>query len=168
MIKFRLYYDKDKEEKFLNDMSAKGYAMTSFFCGFYNFMKCKPNEYTYRVDLVRDKSPEELADYISLIEESGAEFVQRWFVWAFFRKKGEFKLYSDSESQISLYKKIRTTFIIFTTVELLALPSIIINIYLDSELRVFFIIMSFVIAAIIAAFVRQIYNCNKKIKSIKN
>jgi hypothetical protein len=33
MKKFKLYYDKDKEEAFLNDMSAKGYAMKRFFWG---------------------------------------------------------------------------------------------------------------------------------------
>ena len=37
MIKFRLYYDKDKEEEFLNNMVQKGYAMTHIFLGVYWF-----------------------------------------------------------------------------------------------------------------------------------
>ncbi|MEI2803100.1 MAG: hypothetical protein V9E84_05200 [Trichococcus flocculiformis] len=39
MKKFKLYYDKDKEEAFLNDMSAKGYAMKRFFLGIVYFRK---------------------------------------------------------------------------------------------------------------------------------
>ena len=31
MVKFRLYYDKDKEEIWLNEMAQQGYAMTRFF-----------------------------------------------------------------------------------------------------------------------------------------
>ena len=34
MIKFRLYYDKDKEEEFLNNMSQKGYDLIDFFLRF--------------------------------------------------------------------------------------------------------------------------------------
>lgn len=29
MKEFRLYFDKDKETEWLNDMAAKGYALTS-------------------------------------------------------------------------------------------------------------------------------------------
>ena len=56
MKKFKLYYDKDKEEAFLNEMSAKGYAMKRFFLGLYTFEKCRPGEYTYRVDLISDNT----------------------------------------------------------------------------------------------------------------
>ena len=34
MIKFKLYFDKDKETQWLNEMSQKGWAMTGFFAGF--------------------------------------------------------------------------------------------------------------------------------------
>ena len=37
MVKFRLYFDKDKETKWLNKMAAAGWAMIGFFAGFYKF-----------------------------------------------------------------------------------------------------------------------------------
>lgn len=163
MIKFRLYYDKDKEETFLNRMSSEGYAMKKFILGIYFFEKTKPNEYTYCVDLVRDKSEKELHEYISLIEESGAEFVQRWGIWAFFRKKGEFELYTDIDSQISLYKRIRSTFIVFTSVELCCLsPQL--NLLSVNKYATYFIIL---ILIIILTFLYQVYKCTKKIKELE-
>ena len=33
MIRFRLYYDKDKETEWLNEMAADGWALKSFFAG---------------------------------------------------------------------------------------------------------------------------------------
>lgn len=41
MIKFRIYLDKEAEEKWLNQMAADGWAMESFFGGFINFLPVK-------------------------------------------------------------------------------------------------------------------------------
>ena len=71
MKKFKLYYDKDKEEAFLNEMSAKGYAMKRFFLGLYTFEKCRPGEYTYRVDLISDKTVEQRNELYDLVQDSG-------------------------------------------------------------------------------------------------
>ena len=50
MIKFRLYFDKDKETIWLNKMSEAGLSMTGFFAGFYRFEKCEPGKYVYQID----------------------------------------------------------------------------------------------------------------------
>ena len=50
MIRFRLYFDKDKETAWLNEMSRRGWAMNGFFAGFYRFEKCDPGEYIYQID----------------------------------------------------------------------------------------------------------------------
>ena len=50
MIKFKLYFDKDAETAWLNEMCAQGWAMQSFFAGFYTFEKCEPGEYIYQID----------------------------------------------------------------------------------------------------------------------
>ena len=110
MKKFRLYYDKDKGEAFLNDMSEKGYAMKRFFLGLYTFEKCQPGEYTYRVDLISDKTVEQRNELYDLIRDSGGELVQTWGIWAIFRKKGNFELYTDPESQIKQLRRIRKKF----------------------------------------------------------
>ena len=44
MIRFRLYYDKDRETEWLNEMAADGWALKSFFAGFYKFEPCEKGE----------------------------------------------------------------------------------------------------------------------------
>jgi len=89
MYRFRLYYDKDKEEEYLNEMSAKGYAMKHYFLGLYHFEECSPGEYTYRIDLINDMTSKERKELYELVSDSGGEHVQSWGFWAFFRKKGK-------------------------------------------------------------------------------
>lgn len=51
MIRFKLYYDKDKETVWLNQMASEGWALKSFFAGFYKFEPCGKGEYIYQIDL---------------------------------------------------------------------------------------------------------------------
>lgn len=124
MKKFRLYFDKDKEETWLNEMSQRGWAMVDFFAGLYIFVPCEPGEYTYRVDMPGEvgRTPiwKENREYISLVEETGAEYVCRWGWWMIFRKetaKGAFELYTDTESQVALYRRIRKMFMVVGLLE---------------------------------------------------
>lgn len=50
MIRFRLYFDKDKETAWLNEMAAQGWAVKSFFAGFFQFETCEKGEYVYQID----------------------------------------------------------------------------------------------------------------------
>lgn len=119
MKKFKLYADKDKEEKWLNEMCQKGWAMTKYCIGVYNFEPCEPGKYIYRVDMPKeigkdDMRGENREQYVSFIEETGAEHVCDWFWWMIFRReasKGKFELYTDPESQIALYQRIRKLFL---------------------------------------------------------
>ena len=51
MVKFRLYYDKDKEQDWLMEMVNRGWAVKKFFLGFYTFEPCEPGEYIYQIKL---------------------------------------------------------------------------------------------------------------------
>lgn len=110
MVKFRLYYDKDKEEIWLNKMAQEGYAMTRFFLGFYWFEACEKGEYVYQIDLFTEpKQSMTHAEYVNLITETGAEFMGSWGWWRFFRRKaelGEFKLYTDASSRLEQLQRI--------------------------------------------------------------
>lgn len=165
MIKFRWYYDKDREEEFLNEMVSKGYAMTRFFLGVYWFEKCKPGEYTYRVDIIRDKDTKQKNEFYDLIRETGGELVETWGVWAFFRKKGAFELYSDNESKIEQYSRIQRTFLILGICETLILPSQWSN-YLNynSNFSLYFAIP---LSIVCVTFFYQVYKCQRKIISLK-
>ena len=165
MKKFRLYYDKDKGEAFLNDMSEKGYAMKRFFLGFYTFEKSQPGEYTYRVDLISDKTTEQRNELYDLVQDSGGELVQTWGIWAFFRKKGNFELYTDPESQIKQFRRIRTIFLRLALMEfILSLP----NWYNAIQTKEpMLILMSLLLTLIAFIFLKQVRTCTKKITELE-
>ena len=165
MIKFRWYYDKDSEEEFLNSMVTKGYAMTRFFLGVYWFEECEPGEYTYRIDIIRDKNTKQKNEFYDLIRESGGELVETWGVWAFFRKKGIFELYSDNESKIVQYRNIQKMFLICTLIEISILISQLNLYFVNKSNSILFFITILIIIIITLGY--QAYKCNKKIKSLK-
>lgn len=165
MKKFRLYYDKDKEEAFLNDMSAKGYAMKRFFLGLYTFEKSQPGEYTYRVDVISDKTTEQRNELYDLIRDSGGELVQTWGIWAIFRKKGYFELYTDPESQIKQFRRIHKIFIRLAIVEfLLSIPQWYNALQIKEPLL---ILMSLILTIIALVFLKQALACSKKIDELQ-
>lgn len=112
MKKFRLYYDKDKETAWLNEMAAQGYAMTKFFAGLYTFEECTPEKYTYQVDF-GDRLFGVSEDYRDFMRENNIEIVQTCGFWIILRKlasNGPFLLYTDIDSSIEHYTKIRNMF----------------------------------------------------------
>jgi hypothetical protein len=166
MIKFRFYSDKDLEERFLNDMVAKGYAMTKFRLGVYWFEKCEPGEYTYKIDLVNDKDKNQRKGYYDLICETGGEIVQTYGIWVFLRKKGEFELYTDNESKIEQYNRIKKKFLLVALCELLITPAPL-GVYFNHGVK------STIIAIVALIFIsilclHQAYKCHIKIGSLKN
>ena len=125
MIKFKLYFDKDKETQWLNEMSQKGWAMTGFFAGFYRFEPCEKGKYTYQIDFGNEFFSVS-DDYREFMSDSDIEIIQSWGFWVFLRNlssEGEFQLYTDVDSQIEHYKKIRNMFKAVTVIELICLFS---------------------------------------------
>lgn len=123
MIKFRLYLDKDKETVWLNEMSAQGWAMKSFFAGFYQFEKCEKGAYVYQIDF-GSRLFAVSEDYREFMQDAGIEVVQIWGYWIILRKKaseGKFELYTDVSSNLEHYKKIRRMFKVVTIIELICL-----------------------------------------------
>lgn len=112
MITFRLYFDKDKETQWLNEMSAKGYAINGFFSGFYRFVPCEKGEYLYQIDHTEGMF-RVADDYRRMMDELGIRIVCLWGPWVILQKKaadGAFELYSDVESLCAHYMRIRTMF----------------------------------------------------------
>lgn len=52
--------------------------MTRFCLGMYWFEKCAPGEYTYKVDLIKDKNTTQKNEFYDLIREIDGEIVQTW------------------------------------------------------------------------------------------
>lgn len=103
-------WDFDKEEKWLNEMSALGLHLTGVAFGKYDFDEGLPGEYIYRLELFKHfPSHPESEIYIRFLEETGAEHIGSFKKWVFFRKKSEyggFDLYSDIDSRINQLNKV--------------------------------------------------------------
>ena len=102
----------EKEEKWLNQMSAKGLNLVKTVGFSYTFEDGTPGEYTYRLELLKyvPDHPES-AKYMEFLAETGIEYVASYMRWVYLRKKkadGDFELYSDSASKMSHYKRIIT------------------------------------------------------------
>ena len=103
-------WEYDKEEKWLNEMAAQGWALSGVgFCR-YTFDKAQPGEYTVRLQLLNQcPASAESMGYLRLVEDSGAEYVGRMMRWVYFRKKGDkdFRLFSDNRSQAEYLGRIQ-------------------------------------------------------------
>lgn len=120
MTKFHLYYNKDQETDFLNDMSQKGYALTGFFAGFYHFDRCEPGKYIYQIDITEGLWRVS-NDYREFMQDMEVEIVCLWGPWVILRKKaqdGPFVLYTDVESSIEHYSRIKMMFKICAALEI--------------------------------------------------
>ncbi len=118
MKKFRLYYDKETETSWINKMCKDGWAFKSFFMGVYTFNPCTPGEYIYQIDLLDYALGS--GDYKEFMKDTGVEVLSTWYRWIYLRKKaseGSFEMYTDVESKIQHYRKIKNFFIFFFILE---------------------------------------------------
>ena len=168
MIKFRWYVDSQKEQDWINEMSKKGWALKSFFLGFYKFEKCEPGEYIYQIDLLPDGANKK--EYYEFMEETGVEIVDRWFYWVYLSKKaseGPFELYSDKESLKEHYESIVKFFRPFMYLELIAallqLPGIVQGVYVNIFSFILLMVLFIVFFTTIKSFEKRIDSTDKDV-----
>lgn len=117
-------WDFDREEDWLGDMAAQGWALVSVgFCR-YNFEPCRPGEYGYRLELLEDRpdSPPS-QEYLNFLAETGVDCVGHWFRWVYLRKRtddGPFELFSDTDSRIRHLRRILALVLPILALNLLA------------------------------------------------
>jgi len=103
-------WDFEKQEKWLNEMSAKGLQLIGVGVCKYVFEEGTPGEYNFHMEFLKEEHyhPESIS-YIHFIEDTGVEHIGAVNKWAYFRKKtsdGMFDLFSDLDSRISHLKRI--------------------------------------------------------------
>jgi hypothetical protein len=103
-------WEFEKEEKWLDEMSAQGWALDKVgFCR-YEFVQCEPNEYVTRLEMLEEHvDSAKSREYIEFVESTGAEYIGHVVKWVYFRKKaadGGFDLYSDIDSRIKHVQRI--------------------------------------------------------------
>lgn len=103
-------WEAEKEEKWLNEMCAKGLGLSSVGFGRYEFEDCTPGEYQYRLEFLEHfPTHPESVQYIKFVEDTGAEQIGSITRWVYFRKKtadGPFDLFSDNASRIKHLSRI--------------------------------------------------------------
>lgn len=100
-------WEFEEEERWLNQMADSGWALEKVGFAVFYFRPCQPGEYIIRTEM-RDKDEA----YVGFVKETGAEYVGRMAKWIYFRRKtelGDFRLFSDLESQIGHLGKMAKT-----------------------------------------------------------
>lgn len=168
MKKFRLYCDKDEEQNWLNEMSKEGWAFQNFFLGVYSFEPCKPGEYNYQIDLLNNWNGDK-HDFACFMEDSGVEVVSQWYRWVFIRKKsseGPFEMYTDGESKIAQYTRIKNLFTALLLIELFCV-FIEINCAVKTGIAMFWGFSAF-LGTIAVIFLKMVWKSKWKIQQLKN
>ena len=77
-------WEFDKEERWLNDMAAKGKALVSARYATYEFEDSAPGEYAVRLEML-ENAPDsaEGQQYIEFVESTGAEYVGKVLKWVY-------------------------------------------------------------------------------------
>lgn len=76
--RYRFFMDPIvRQEKWLNEMASMGFRLVSVSNWSYSFEKCTPNEYTYKIDIVADKSVRETDEYIEFLQGLGLEVIKK-------------------------------------------------------------------------------------------
>jgi len=119
---WKFFVNYEKEEAWLNEMSANGLAFTDFFFCRYVFNDSLPGEYIYRIELLENRpNHEESRRYIKFMTENNVDYMASWLSWVYFRKKaedGSFDIYSDIDSRIAHYKRIGRLWLCIAVVEM--------------------------------------------------
>jgi hypothetical protein len=123
----KLFWDYEKEERWLNEQAAAGLAFVKYTWGTYTFEECEKGEYHYRLEyLEHTKTDAKGKAYLQFMADAGIELIQTYRLWGYFRKKaanGPFDIFSDLESKIKHYRRIQSFYAVMTVAELAMLLS---------------------------------------------
>lgn len=111
---YRVFFDYEKEERWINQMSNMGMNLVSSSPFVYTFQEGEQGKYTYRIELLDSLGH----CYDSIVrmkqyEKEGIECIVTRGRWAYLRKKkadGPFDLHSDYFARIHHYGKIATMY----------------------------------------------------------
>ncbi|QSF46565.1 DUF2812 domain-containing protein [Paenibacillus tianjinensis] len=125
----KLFFNFEKEEQWLNNMAAKGLALTEYSLARYVFEDSAKGEYIYRIELLEDGiKGAKSVEYLQFMEEAGVERVPMnkgqvsYNKWVIFRRRaseGPFIIYSDTDSKIMHYRRIHRLWISLALMELI-------------------------------------------------
>ena len=161
-------WEYEKEEKWLNEMAAKGLALVDYSIFRYSFEPCEPGEYSFKIQLLEhNPNHPESEQYIRFMEETGAEQVASYLNWVYFRKKtseGAFEIFSDIESRLKHYILIKKLLVPLGILNLCVGISNVINCWFNIK-EMFWV--PFINIALAVLIFGGLSGINKKIKELK-
>ena len=164
-----IFADMEREEAWINEMAQKGFNFMDNFLWRYTFSDGKPNEYIYRIELMKNSiNHPESRQYIDFMKETGVECISTTGRWAYFRKKaneGPFDLYSDLEEKIQHYKR-NINYVLFILLLNLTVLALNLIIALTKKLPAN-ISISISILVFTGLLVKTIFHYLKKVRELK-
>ncbi|MBC2327951.1 DUF2812 domain-containing protein [Listeria booriae] len=173
MFRFFTVDDYEKEQRFLQDMTSKGWYFKAYKGFRYYFEKGEPDDYVYRIDY---KEPlDDLNEYLSVFEDAGWEVVLQYPIfhgaWIYFRKPNHdenVEIFTSDESRLSLLKKIRTRWTTFgVSICALLLLILLVNL-LISSLLITWLIPALCLTIILVLYGRAFVHLTRKIKHLEH
>jgi len=102
-------WQEEKEEKWLREMSGKGWHLTGVGFFNYRFEKGEPGDMVYKFDF-KILRKAEMNDYILTFKDAGWEYIGNFGSWFYFRTNADgdhsLELYNDNRSMIEKYKRL--------------------------------------------------------------
>ncbi|MDR6717246.1 DUF2812 domain-containing protein [Paenibacillus sp. 2003] len=110
MKKFKIFFDIEKEEQWLNDQSKKGYRCTKISgLGIYTFEKTD-KRYVMRLDYQDYLSKKKFKDYKGIYEDFGWTYIDGPLLGGirYWQKEDvdQNEIFSDRQSKINYYKRV--------------------------------------------------------------
>ncbi|GIN57347.1 hypothetical protein J8TS2_16660 [Lederbergia ruris] len=147
-VLYRLYWDYEKEENWINEMAAQGWHLKKFFFGRFTFTKGEPGAFIYRNEFIIGMSANEKKDYFEFLKDSGITIINELCGWVYMKKsaaEGPFEIYSDTKSKITYYKRMLNIFLLLFFVNVwMGIMNI--SVFGDSTVGIFNIVVALLIA----------------------
>lgn len=120
-------WQHDAEERWLREMSLKGYELVSARVCRFKFRVCEPKDVVYKLDYRRLKKYEK-DNYLTIFEESGWQFVTTCMNWIYFKSEAvnseELDIFNDVESKAEMLRTIQKALALLTVAELICFTSV--------------------------------------------
>lgn len=162
---FLFYTD---EEKWLNEMAAKGYHLVKYSFYRYHFEIGEPGKYEYRMELLNAYPTSPIGtQYINFMKDVGVECVDTRGRWAYFRRVASdepFEIYTDNTSKKKHLNRVLASVFIFA---LLNLYIMIANTFFTNEFQLtdYIVIFNWVVEFIFIYIIVKYFKMKRKLKA---
>lgn len=166
---YRLFMDYEKEEAWLNEMSAKGLHLVKYQFARYTFEVGQPGEYQYKIQLLEQlPSHPDSQNYLQFLEEIGVQQVDSTMRWVYLRAKTSDQInliHPDVKCRLVQQKMIFKLFCTLLFVEFCCLIPNIINLIRHQMTPTIFFIS--ILLLIIIVIIRLTLRSFRKIKKLE-